>query len=405
MLPKSSVAIFGSTGSIGTQTLEVIRLNPEKFYVESLSAYSNQELLIQQINEFKPKRVSIGPKIDRTKLLELFGSKLEVLEGVDGLIGLATSDTLDIVMMAIVGFSAFPPLLAAIRSGKKIALANKESIISAGSIILKEVSAFKSLLIPVDSEHNSIYQALQARPHEVPRRIIITASGGPFLNRDIETLSKVTPEEAVKHPRWNMGPKISIDSATLMNKGLEVIEACVLFDLPEDRVEVLINPQSFIHGIIEYEDGSSVAVCYEPSMQVPIAHALSLCRMSLTGQYEQSLGINRGPVSLESGAKFIDTSNAFNLNFIPPCYERFPMLKLAREASRIGGNAPLILNASNELAVSAFCQGRIKFTQIPQFVEQCLGRIEKVATYGIEDVQGLDMEAKNKAAEILENNF
>jgi 1-deoxy-D-xylulose-5-phosphate reductoisomerase len=405
MHPKSSVAIFGSTGSIGTQTLEVIRLNSERFYVESLSAYSNQEILIQQINEFKPKRVVIGPKIDRHKLIELFGSKLEVLDGVDGLIEMASSESLDIVMMAIVGFSAFPPLLAAIRSGKKIALANKESIISAGSIIKEELTQFNSVIIPVDSEHNSIYQALEARPLEPPRRIMITASGGPFLHKDISTLSSVTVEEAIKHPRWNMGPKISIDSATLMNKGLEVIEACVLFDLPEDRVEVLINPQSFIHGLVEYEDASTIAVCYSPTMQVPIAHALFKIRSNFTGYIEKPVYKKSECNSKQSGASFIDTKVAFDLNFIPPCYERFPMLKLAREASRIGGNAPLILNASNELAVEAFMQRRLLFTQISEFVEKCISSIEKVAKYTIEEVQVLDLEAKRVAKEILDKNY
>lgn len=395
MCVKSSVGIFGSTGSIGTQTLEVIRLNSDKFFVECLTAYSNTALLIEQIKEFRPKQVCVGPEIDKKALLGACNYSLEIYEGTEGLSELASSNALDIVMMAIVGFSAFPPLMSAIRSGKKIALANKESVISAGAIIIDEVRARNALLIPVDSEHNSIYQALQARPEEKPRRIIITASGGPFLNREITTLGSVTVEEAINHPRWNMGKKLSLDSATLMNKGLEVIEAAVLFELPESKVDVLINPQSFIHGFVEYEDASSIAVCYQPTMQVPISHALSICRTSITGLSDSltisSLNASKSEIS---GGQFIDTINGFNLNFIPPSYERFPMLRMAREASRKGGNAPIVLNASNEIAASAFFDGKIGFTDISKIVEKSLERARHVDNFSIEEVEALDLEAR-----------
>ena len=404
MSNKLSVAVFGSTGSIGTQTLEVIRLNSAKYYVESLTAYSNETLLIEQIREFRPKKICVGPEIKKKILVDLFGSELQIYEGEEGLSALASSSTLDIVVMAIVGFSAFAPLLSAIRSGKKIAIANKESVISAGAIILQEVKAHKALLIPVDSEHNSIYQALQARPQEKPRRIIITASGGPFLDRDISTLESVSVEEAIKHPRWNMGPKISLDSATLMNKGLEVIEATVLFELPESRVEVLINPQSFIHGFVEYEDASTVAICYEPTMQVPIAHALSVCRREITGHFDEPvINTNTGSRSLVSGSSFIDTRKGFDLNFLAPCYERFPMLRLAREACKKGGNAPIVLNASNEEAGVAFFNGKIAFTEISRIVEKSLEQSRHVADFSIEDVVSLDAEARVTARELLHN--
>ncbi len=399
---KTTLGIFGSTGSIGTQTLEVVRLNREKFTIETLTAYANEAVLIKQIREFRPSKVWIGPSIDRQNLFQLFGSELEIYQGEAGLVELATSKSLEIIMMAIVGFAAFPPLLAAIRSGKKIALANKESVISAGSIILNEVRDNQALLIPVDSEHNSIFQALQARPDEKPRRIMITASGGPFLNRELSTFDKVTVEEAIKHPRWNMGPKISLDSATLMNKGLEVIEAAVLFELPEDRVEVLINPQSFIHGMVEYEDASTVAICYQPSMQVPISHSLTECRKSIIGHHEKIMvNSNSENRSLLSGGTFINSKEGFDLNFIPPCYERFPMLRLAREASREGGNSPIVLNASNEVAVAAFFGGKMSFTKISKVVENSLEHARHVNSFSIEEVQLLDLEARDIAQSFL----
>ncbi|HMO16886.1 MAG TPA: 1-deoxy-D-xylulose-5-phosphate reductoisomerase [Oligoflexia bacterium] len=368
-----SVCLLGSTGSIGRQTLDVIRNNPSLFTVHSISGYSNISLLIEQIEEFSPKAVAVKSGKEARLIENKYGSNIRVFYGDDSTSELVRDREVDIVVVAIVGFYALPPLLSAINAGKNIAIANKESLVAAAPLVRRALKAANgsSFFVPVDSEHNSIYQALKARPGEKPQRIFITASGGPFLNRAKEELLHITPEEAIKHPRWNMGAKISVDSATLMNKALEVLEASVLFNLPSSSIEVLVHPQSLVHGIVEYADGTSVAVMYEPDMRVPILNALSECSGMNKYKLEKLYSSTNVTVS-SSGNSWLRMSEARSLEFYPVDTEQFPSMRLVREVMNKGGYYPLIFNAANEIAVDRFINGRISFTRITEVIQNVL---------------------------------
>ncbi len=403
----SKICILGSTGSIGTQTLDVIRKNKDFFKVDALSAHSNIDLLIEQIREFSPSAVAVTREEDHERIIEAtkgFEIPLKIYFGEHALSNLVSHNSVEVILNAVLGFAALPPLLSAIEAGKPIAMANKESLVAAGGIVQRALKKKRVPIVPVDSEHNAIYQAMKSRPGERPVRIIITASGGPFFKYPLEDLSKVTPEEAANHPRWNMGKKISIDSASLMNKGLEVIEAAVLFDLPEHEIEILIHPQSVVHGLVEYADGSTIAICYEPDMKVPILHALcecASCSLPLASTFQDHDKKEKSA----SGNVWLETSEARTLEFFPVNYDKFPSISLVRAALRAGGTAPLVLNAANEVAVHLFIDKKIAFTDIMAIVRTVMDEssMSEVSTY--EEVLLADKEAREKTIQVFHSLF
>ncbi len=375
------VAVLGSTGSIGLQTLDVIRRNRDKFVVWALSATGkNKALLEDQIREFRPAYVATSLEVE----LDL-PSGIRHLRGEDGVLTLSQLEDVDIFVIALSGLSGVLPTYCAASSGKRIALSNKESIVSAGEIILKEAKRTNTEIIPMDSEHSAIFQCLMGQDKRALKRIILTASGGPFLNYSMEEMEKVTPEEALSHPVWRMGAKISVDSATLMNKGLEVIEASILFDVPPEMIEVVIHPEGIIHSMVEFIDGSLIAQMGSADMRIPISFALGF------------------PERITSGASFLDFSELKKLTFQKPDFERFPLLRLAYEALRIGRSAPAVLNAANEVAVEAFLKGRIKFTDIYRIVSLVMEESPVVEIMSIEDVLSVHEESKRKAQKLMES--
>jgi len=349
------LAILGSTGSIGTQTLAVAERYPDLFTVTALTAGSNAGLLIEQARMYRPEKVVIG-NTDLYNMVRdaLAGQNTEVLAGKESIEAVATSDNIDTVVAAMVGFAGLRPTAAAVASGKEVALANKETLVVAGEMITSTSARTGSRLLPVDSEHSAIMQCINGEPHNSVEKIILTASGGPFLNTTAEKLSEVTTGEALRHPNWNMGSKITIDSATLMNKGLEVIEAHWLFGIPDDMIDVLIHPQSIIHSMVQFTDGSVKAQMGVPDMRLPIIYALTYPERVVTDLPRPSLA--------ETGA----------LTFEEPDTGRFRCLPLARTALRAGGNMPCALNAANETAVAAFLREEIGFNDIAGTVEHVL---------------------------------
>lgn len=349
------LAILGSTGSIGTQTLEIVSRYPDLFSVAALTAWSNAELLIEQARQFRPSAVVIGHEAHYSKLRDgLAGLGIEVLAGRDAFDAVATSEGVDTVVAAMVGFAGLRPTAAAVAAGREVALANKETLVVAGEMITKTASVTGSRLLPVDSEHSAIMQCINGEPENSVERIILTASGGPFRNTPHENLIHVSPGEALRHPNWSMGNKITIDSATMMNKGLEVIEAHWLFGLPEEKIEVIIHPQSIIHSMVQFTDGSMKAQMGVPDMRMPIIYALTYPERVVTDLPRPSLP--------EIGS----------LTFEEPDLQRFRSLSLARAALTEGGNMPCALNAANEVAVAAFLQGRLGFMGIAGAVEYVL---------------------------------
>jgi 1-deoxy-D-xylulose-5-phosphate reductoisomerase len=349
------LAILGSTGSIGTQALEIVSQYPDLFTVSALTAWNNVDLLLQQAIRFNPARVVIGNDSHYHRLKEdLSGTGVEVMSGRDAFENIAASDSIDTVVAAMVGFAGLRPTAAAVSAGREVALANKETLVVAGEMITKVAGGSGSRLLPIDSEHSAILQCLSGEPHNAVEKIILTASGGPFRNASAEKLAEVSPGEALQHPNWSMGNKITIDSATLMNKGLEVIEAHWLFSLPADRIEVLIHPQSIIHSLVQFTDGSMKAQLGLPDMRLPIIYALTFPERVVTDLPRPSL------------------SEIGTLTFEEPDTVRFRSLELARAALREGGNLPCALNAANEEAVAAFLQGRLSFTAIADTVEYVL---------------------------------
>lgn len=372
------LAILGSTGSIGCNTLEVVRRHPERFKVVSIAAGNNTALLKEQIEEFRPLFVSVMDEKAACALKKNLAVPIEIGTGVEGAVRAASMDGADITVSAISGAAGLLPTMAAIKAGKDIALANKETLVLAGSLIMGEVKKRGVKLLPVDSEHSAVFQSLSGHRAEDLKRIILTASGGPFLDSTVESLERVTPEEALKHPKWNMGRKISIDSATLMNKGLEVIEAKWLFDVPPEKISVIIHPQSVVHSMVEYMDGSIIAQMSNPDMKGPIAYALSY------------------PERIEAGTQPLNLAG-LTLEFRDPEARRFPCLGLAYEALRLGGTAPAVLNAADEVAVDMFLNGRLPFTGIYGMIARVLARHEVVRIRSIEDVIEADRWARQEA--------
>lgn len=349
------VTILGSTGSIGTQTLDVIRTNPGRFRAACLTTNSNIELLGRQIEEFQPDTVVVREACSASVARKLHGNHVEVLEGDEGLCEVAARPGIDIVMSALVGFAGLAPTIAAIRAGKRIALANKETLVVAGELINRLLKEHSATLIPVDSEHSAVYQCLVGESPESIRQIILTASGGPFRDLPAPEFADITRARALRHPNWSMGPKITIDSATLMNKGLEVIEARWLFDVGLEKLGVVVHPQSIIHSMVEFTDGSVKAQLGLPDMRLPIQYAMGF------------------PERIGNSYERLSLPKIGSLTFHEPDTERFPCLRLAYEALERMGTAPATLNAANEVAVAAFLEERIGFMDIPRLIERALG--------------------------------
>jgi 1-deoxy-D-xylulose-5-phosphate reductoisomerase len=381
-----SVTILGSTGSIGRNTIDLLERNPAAFTVEALTANRNPQLLAEQARAVGARFVAIGDPDHYPALREaLGGTGVEIGCGPQSLIEAAERPA-DWVMAGIVGAAGLAPTLAAIRRGVIVAFANKEVLVCAGALVMDEVARHGATLLPVDSEHNAIWQCFDRDRIETVDRIILTASGGPFRERALEDMRRVTPAEAVAHPNWNMGAKISVDSATMMNKGLELIEAHHLFQLPPDRVDIIVHAQSIVHGAVVYRDGSVLAALGSPDMRTPIAYALAW------------------PDRIAAPTKRLDLAAIGKLTFEPPDEERFPALRVAREALARGGGAPTVLNAANETAVHAFLEGRIGFLDIVETVEGTLAVIPADSLESLADVHKYDQAAREAAARLTRRN-
>jgi 1-deoxy-D-xylulose-5-phosphate reductoisomerase len=379
------LAVLGSTGSIGQNVLDVARQFPEKFQIVGLAAGRNIRLLAEQVRDFHPALVSVQDKSLAADLASLLASPnhTKIVSGIAGAKEVAASSQADLVVSAMVGAVGLEPTLTAIHQGIAVALANKETLVTAGPLVMAAARERQVPIIPIDSEHSAIFQAIQGNHPDDIRCLWITASGGPFLRKTRTELAKVTAEEALKHPNWSMGPKITIDSATLMNKGLEVIEASVLFNLPPQRIKVHIHPQSIIHSLVEYIDGSVIAQLGIPDMRVPISYALA---------YPERLPLTLPP---------LDLFQVGQLNFEPPDLERFPCLSLAFQALEAGGDMPAVLNAANEVAVSAFLQGTITFPDIARIISQVMAKHTVQSLSSLEQVLAVDREARQKASTII----
>jgi len=384
-MKKKKISILGSTGSIGKNVLKIAAGFPEGFSVVGLTAGWNIDLLKEQIETFSPIMASVVEEEAAEKLRTMLpaSSRTKIVWGREGNEQVASLQDADMVVSAMVGAAGLFPTLAAIRASKDIALANKETLVMAGRLIMAEARKQRVRLLPIDSEHSAIAQALEAGRKEDVARIILTASGGPFLNLDKESLWQVTPEQALLHPNWDMGRKISIDSATLMNKGLEVIEAYWLFDVDLDKIEVLVHPQSIVHSLVEFIDGSVVAQLGIPDMRVPISYALSY------------------PERMETGLSRLNLTESSNLSFLEPDTKRFPALRIAFEACRTGGCMPAVFNAANEVAVAAFLEGRLRFPQISDVVAETMNRIDYMEDTDFETVLAADRSARIESAAVV----
>ena len=376
------VLVLGSTGSIGVNTLNVIRQFPERFSVSALTVNTRIDLLEPQIHEFKPQIVVVKDEKLAEELRKRLTVKCEVLSGINGLISVAANLDYDILLGAMVGFAGLAPTLEAIKRGKRIALANKETLVVGGELVTELCKKHNSEIIPVDSEHSAIYQCLVGENIESVNKIILTASGGPFLHLTKEDLQKVTVKDALNHPTWKMGNKITIDSASMMNKGLEVIEAHWLFGLPKEKIEVVIHPQSIIHSMVEFIDGSIKAQMGLPDMKLPIQYALGY------------------PERLESNFNKTCLPDIKTLTFFSPDLEKYECLKLAYQVMDAGGTAPCVLNAANEIAVDRFLNGEIKFSHIPFLINRALENIDNHKSPDIETIFECDKLAREVAAQL-----
>jgi 1-deoxy-D-xylulose-5-phosphate reductoisomerase len=385
------ISILGSTGSIGTSTLDVIRRNSDRFRVVALTANGSADALYQQCVEFRPQYAVL---MDESKAKELQQKlqqvevETEVLVGQAALEEVASFNEADFVMAAIVGAAGLLPALAAVRAGKRLLLANKEALVISGALFMEEAERHGATILPIDSEHNAVFQCLPAgnrgKLDEIGvRRILLTASGGPFRQTPLEDLKGVTPDQACAHPNWSMGRKISVDSATMMNKGLEVIEAHWLFGAAPEDIEVVLHPQSVIHSLVEFRDGSMLAQLGNPDMRTPIAHALAW------------------PERIESGVAGLDLVATAQLDFEAPDPQRFPCLQLAFQAIEAGGGAPAILNAANEVAVEAFLNSRLSFTAIAGVIEHALSKVEATSVGGLDEILEIDRETRRIAGEAI----
>ena len=375
-----NLAVLGATGSIGASTLDVVASHPHRYRVFALTAHASSDALTDLCRVHRPRyAVLSGVAEDRYLKARFSEFNTNLLFGRAALEQVVTDHDCDAVMAAIVGAAGLPSTLAAARAGKRVLLANKEALVMAGPLVMRAARESGAQLLPVDSEHNAVFQCLS--DVRAVRRIMLTASGGPFRSLPVEKLDAVTPDQACAHPNWVMGRKISVDSATMMNKGLEVIEARWLFDVPAERIEVVIHPQSIVHSLVEYVDGSVIAQLSNPDMRVPIAHALAY------------------PERIASGARPLDLAAMKNLSFERPDHQRFPCLQLAYEALRAGGTAPAVLNAANEIAVEAFLAGRLPFTAIPRVIEGTLQSIGSTQAESLSQILEADAAARRKAGE------
>ncbi|MEE3300203.1 MAG: 1-deoxy-D-xylulose-5-phosphate reductoisomerase [Pseudomonadota bacterium] len=395
-MSRATISVLGSTGSIGRNTLEVIRQNP-RFEVYALSAHRNIELLLDQCKMFQPRYAVVTDEINAVrfaKLLESSNCKTELLRGNGSLERIASDDDVEIVMAAIVGAAGLESTLAAVAAGKRVLLANKESLVMAGELFMDSALHSGATIIPIDSEHNAVFQCLPAksqspessRLNEV-EKITLTASGGPFLTRSLEQFDTITPQQACKHPNWSMGRKISVDSATMMNKGLELIEAGHLFDVNFDQLEVLIHPQSIVHSMVYYRDGSVLAQLANPDMRIPIAHGLAW------------------PERMTLGTERLNLAEIARLEFQTPDLERFPCLRLGFDAAKMGGSAPVVLNAANEEVVAAFLEGTIRFTQIPAIIETVMSKMPCEAAASLAIIQEIDKQARSLTKGLIVKDF
>ena len=382
-----SVTILGSTGSVGTSTIDLIERNPSDYSVEAITGNSNAALLAEQALKLRPRFVAVGnPQSYRDLKEALSGSGIEIAAGPDAVVAAAERPA-DWVMASIVGAAGLAPTLAAVRRGGIVALANKESLVCAGDLVMREVARSGATLLPVDSEHNAIYQVFDFERRDAVEEQILTASGGPFREWTRGAMASVTPAQAVAHPNWDMGAKISIDSATMMNKGLELIEAHHLFAMPEERISILVHPQSVIHSLVRYKDGSVLAQLGQPDMRTPIAYTLAW------------------PDRMAAPIERLDLAKLARLDFAEPDMERFPALRLAREALRQGGIAPTVLNAANEVAVAAFLAGGIGFLDIADLVAHILSDMPHSAAESLDVVLAADREARERAGAFVANKM
>lgn len=375
---------MGSTGSIGTQTLDVISEYPDRLYPSLLTANRNVDLLIEQALKFKPRRVVIAQSDCYIKLRDaLAGEPIEVMCGQQAIADAAADDDVDIVVTAMVGYSGLAPTISAIKAGKTIALANKETLVVAGELITGLVKQYGSRLVPVDSEHSAIFQCLVGEDPELVDKLILTASGGPFRTRPKEELYGVTRADALNHPNWSMGAKVTIDSASMMNKGFEMIEARWLFGIPSERIEIVVHPQSIVHSMVAYSDGSVKAQLGLPDMRLPIRYALNY------------------PERLPSACRKMSVADYANLTFEAPDREKFPLLDMAFDAIHCGGNVPCALNAANEIAVAAFLADRIGFMQMPEVVAEAVARNRFIASPTYDDYVATNAEIRKIAEELI----
>jgi len=377
---RKGLAVLGSTGSIGVNTLDVVASNPEQFSIVTLAAYGNVDRMEQQARMFGPRLVVLydGEKAE-VLAQRLKGTGIEVDSGLEGLCRAATYTDVDLVMSAVVGAIGLRPTLCAVEAGIDVALANKETLVMAGDLVMRQDAEGWGKVIPVDSEHNAIFQALHGQQLADLRRILLTASGGPFREWTREAMAQASIDEALKHPNWKMGPKITIDSATMMNKGLEVIEAYQLFGASVDQIQVVVHPQSIIHSMVEFHDGSVLAQLGIPDMRVPISYALTY------------------PDRLPNTLPSLNLFDVQTLNFYPPDFDRFPCLRLAFDAARFGGTMPAVLNAANEIAVQAFLHGQIGFLDIPVVIEWTMNQHDTVPLTDIATVMEADRWAREQA--------
>ena len=391
-----SICILGSTGSIGVSTLDVVARHPDRYKITALTANRNIDALFDQCIQYRPEYAAVVDParagVLEQRLKNTAASHVQVLAGAQALEEVASLPEIDTVMAAIVGAAGLLSTLAAARSGKCVLLANKEALVMSGQLLMNEISRSGARLLPIDSEHNAIFQCMPAHyeagvsPKEA-RRILLTASGGPFRKTPIEQLEWVTPEQAVAHPNWDMGKKISVDSATMMNKGLELIEASLLFDMPAERIQVVIHPQSVIHSMVDYIDGTVLAQLGNPDMRIPIAHALAW------------------PERFESGAEPLDIFGIKRLDFEPPDEVRFPCLKLAYDAVEEGGIMPAVLNAANEVAVDSFLSGRIPYTKIAPVIDHCMAHCSRNSAHSLASILESDREARAISNAYIDRNL
>ena len=380
---KRRISILGATGSVGRSTLDLVERSPDRFEVVALTAQSSVDALANAARRTGAKLAVIADPAHFDSLRDrLEGTNCRVVTGAEGLLEAAAGEA-EWVMAAIVGCAGLRPTMAAVEAGKTVALANKEALVTAGSLMIDAAKKSGSTLLPVDSEHNAIFQCLAGSSPEQISRLVLTASGGPFREMPMEEMRKASPAQAVAHPRWSMGAKISVDSATLMNKGLELIEAHHLFGLTSDRIDVVVHPQSIVHSLVEFVDGSMLAQLGSADMRIPIAYTLAW------------------PERMETPAKRLSLADIGRLDFEMPDLDRFPALRLAREALEQGGTAPIVLNAANEVAVAAFLDGRIGFCEISAMVAEALRQVDAAAPHSVDEVVALDQETRERASALV----